>query len=84
MAHDPVARRRPDSYQIIGLLVIGGVLAGLVGFALERFDVVILLGAGIVVALGFVGARDRTFGSDGVDGGGHYEPGDGCGDGGGD
>ena len=74
-------QRRLDSYRIIGSLVIGGVLAGLVGLALQRLDVVLMIGAAVVVVLGFVGARDRGIGGgDGGGSGGVYEPGGGCGD----
>ena len=84
MARNLGARWRPDSYQIIGLLVIGGVLAGLVGFALERFDVVVIIAVAVIVVLGFVAPRDRHHRNADAGGGGDYVSGDGCGDGGGD
>ncbi len=81
MGRNPGARWRPDSYQIIGLLVIGGVLAGVAGFSLERFDVVVIIAVAVSVVLGFVGRNDRAF-ADGGGTGGDFFCGDGCGDGG--
>lgn len=72
---------RFDSHQVIGVLVICGVIAAMVGFALQRLDVVLMAIAGAAVVALLVLPRDRQMYGDGG-GTGNYDGGDdgGCGD----
>ena len=73
-------RRSVDSHQVMGGIAIIGVLAVMIGLAMQRIDVAVMAGVFAFLAIGMVGARGNGDSGNG-DSGAYGGDGSGCGGG---